>query len=108
MKKKRIQTSSLFQLSLLFIQPVFMTSNLAIARGALGNIPPISLACSRWIIVFLVFFPFIYQNIKKKKKYFKKEFWQLFFLSEVCGAFQTQVDHSRTFEICNQEFEVHK
>ncbi|MAK12670.1 MAG: EamA family transporter [Candidatus Pelagibacter sp.] len=90
MKKKRIQTSSLFQLSLLFIQPVFMTSNLAIARGALGNIPPISLACSRWIIVFLVFFPFIYQNIKKKKKYFKKEFWQLFFLSATgyagCGA----------------------
>ncbi|MEL0125293.1 MAG: EamA/RhaT family transporter, partial [Alphaproteobacteria bacterium] len=41
---------------LLFIQPIFMTSNIAIARGALGNIPPISLAFSRWLLVFLIIF----------------------------------------------------
>ena len=67
-----------------------MTSNLAIARGALGNIPPVALACSRWLIVFLIFFPFVYQTIQKKKKDFKNEFWKLFFLSATgyagCGA----------------------
>jgi len=67
-----------------------MTSNLAIARGALDNIPPVALACSRWLIVFLIFFPFIYQTIQKKRKDFKNEFWKLFFLSATgyagCGA----------------------
>ena len=50
------KTNSLFQFSLLFIQPIFMTSNIAIARGAFENIPPVALACSRWLLVFLVFF----------------------------------------------------
>ena len=51
-----------------------MTSNIAIARGALGNIPPISLAFSRWLLVFLIIFPFIYQSILKKKNILKKSF----------------------------------
>ncbi len=67
-----------------------MTSNIAIARGAFGNIPPVALASSRWLLVFLVFFPFIYHSILKKKKYLKKEFWQLAFLASTgyagCGA----------------------
>ena len=84
------KTNSLFQFSLLFIQPIFMTSNIAIARGAFENIPPVALACSRWLLVFLVFFPFIYKSILKKKKYFKEEFWRLTFLGATgyagCGA----------------------
>lgn len=91
MKNKKKNISSFFQFSLLFIQPIFMTSNIAIARGALGNIPPVSLASSRWLLVFLVFFPFVYKSILKKKKYFKKEFWKIFFLAATgyagCGAF---------------------
>ena len=75
---------------LLFIQPIFMTSNIAIARGAIGNIPPVSLAFSRWLLVFVVLFPFVYQSILKKKKYFKEEFWKLSFLASTgyvgCGA----------------------
>jgi len=90
-KKKQAAVSSLFNFSLLFIQPIFMTSNIAIARGALGNIPPVALASSRWMLVFLVFIPFVYQSILKKKKYLKKEFWKLFFLGATgyagCGAF---------------------
>ena len=84
------KTNSLFQFSLLFIQPIFMTSNIAIARGAFENIPPVALACSRWLLVFLVFFPFIYKSILRKKKYFKEEFWRLTFLGATgyagCGA----------------------
>ena len=90
-KKKQAAVSSFFNFSLLFIQPIFMTSNIAIARGALGNIPPVALASSRWMLVFLVFIPFVYQSILKKKKYLKKEFWKLFFLGATgyagCGAF---------------------
>jgi len=67
-----------------------MTSNIAIARGAIGNIPPVSLAFSRWLLVFVVLFPFVYQSILKKKKYFKEEFWKLSFLASTgyvgCGA----------------------
>ena len=67
-----------------------MTSNIAVARGALGNIPPVALACSRWLLVFLVLIPFVYNPIIKKKKYLKKEFWKLFFLGATgyagCGA----------------------
>ena len=49
-----------------------MTSNIAIARGALDNIPPIALASSRWFLVFLVFLPFVYSTLIKKKKFIKK------------------------------------
>ena len=90
-KQKQIIFASVFNFSLLFIQPIFMTSNIAIARGALGNISPVALASSRWMLVFLVFIPFVYQSILKKKKYLKNEFWKLFFLGATgyagCGAF---------------------
>ena len=89
-KKKKVNVNSISHFFLLFIQPIFMTSNIAIARGALGNIPPTSLAFSRWLLVFLIIFPFIYQSIFKKKKYFKEEFWKLTFLASTgyvgCGA----------------------
>ena len=90
-KIKQTAFSSVFNFSLLFIQPIFMTSNIAIARGAIGNVPPVALACSRWMVVFLVFFPFVYRSILKKKKYLKVEFWKLLFLGATgyagCGAF---------------------
>ena len=90
MSKKKVNANSLVHFLLLFIQPIFMTSNIAIARGAIGNIPPVSLAFSRWLLVFVVLFPFVYQSILKKKKYFKEEFWKLSFLASTgyvgCGA----------------------
>jgi len=90
LSKKKVNANSLVHFLLLFIQPIFMTSNIAIARGAIGNIPPVSLAFSRWLLVFVVLFPFVYQSILKKKKYFKEEFWKLSFLASTgyvgCGA----------------------
>ena len=71
MTKKKlilIKKNNSFSFFLLFIQPIFMTSNIAIARGALDNIPPIALASSRWFLVFLVFLPFVYSTLIKKKK----------------------------------------
>ena len=52
--------------SLLFIQPIFMASNLVVARGGVEFVPPISLAFWRWTVVFIIILPFIYLSLKKK------------------------------------------
>ena len=76
--------------SLLVIQPIFMASNLVVARGGVEYIPPISLAFWRWLTVFLILLIFNY-TIFSKKKIVLKEYKKLFFLGfmgcGVCGAF---------------------
>ena len=76
--------------SLLVIQPIFMASNLVVARGGVEYIPPISLAFWRWLTVFLILLIFNY-TIFSKKKIILKEYKKLFFLGfmgcGVCGAF---------------------
>ena len=68
-----------------------MTSNIAIAKGALGNIQPVSLAFWRWFFVFLIIVPFVFKEINKNKKYLLQELPRLLFLSftgfVICGAF---------------------
>ena len=46
-----------------------MTANIAIAKGALGNVPPVSLAFWRWFVVFLIIIPFVLSEIIKKKEF---------------------------------------
>ena len=53
---------------LLFIQPIFMASNLIVARGGVEYVPPISLAFWRWAAVFLLLLPFTYRSLKKNFK----------------------------------------
>jgi drug/metabolite transporter (DMT)-like permease len=76
---------------LLFIQPIFMASNLVVARGGVEFVPPISLAFWRWTIVFLILLPFTYLSLKRNYKIIQKEYKKLFFLGAmgcgVCGAF---------------------
>ena len=68
-----------------------MASNLIVARGGVGFVPPISLAFWRWTLVFFILLPFTYLSLKKNYKVMKKEFKKLFFLCAmgcgVCGAF---------------------
>ena len=68
-----------------------MATNIIVARGGVEYVPPISLAFWRWFTVFIILFPFFYNEIFKNKKYINKEFWKLFFLGSmgcgVCGAF---------------------
>ena len=68
-----------------------MATNIIVARGGVEYVPPISLAFWRWLTVFLILFPFVYNEILKNKKNINKEFWKLFFLGSmgcgVCGAF---------------------
>ena len=68
-----------------------MTSNIAIAKGALGNIPPVSLSFWRWFFVFLIIVPFVFKEINKNKQHLLQELPRLLFLSftgfVICGAF---------------------
>ena len=68
-----------------------MATNIIVARGGVEYVPPISLAFWRWLTVFLILFPFFYNEILKTKNTFNKEFWKLFFLGSmgcgICGAF---------------------
>ena len=65
----RTKTNNLFAISLLFVQPVFMASNLVVARGGVEFVPPISLAFWRWTLVFLILLPFTYISLIKNYKY---------------------------------------
>ena len=82
---------ALIPILLLFIQPIFMASNLVVARGGIEFVPPISLAFWRWVVVFIILLPFTFLSLKKNFKIIKKEYKKLFFLGAtgcgVCGAF---------------------
>jgi drug/metabolite transporter (DMT)-like permease len=83
--------NNLLAFSLLFIQPIFMASNLVVARGGVEFVPPISLAFWRWTLVFIILLPFTFLSLKKNFKVIKNEYKKLFFLGAmgcgVCGAF---------------------
>jgi len=68
---------------LLFIQPIFMASNLVVARGGVEYVPPISLAFWRWTVVFLILLPFTYFSLKKNYKSIQKEYKKLFILGSL-------------------------
>ena len=91
MKPSVTKRSNPYPYILLFIQPVFMATNIIVARGGVEYVPPVSLAFWRWLTVFLILSPLFFNEILKKKKDFEKEFWKLFFLGSmgcgVCGAF---------------------
>ena len=84
-------SNSLLALALLFIQPIFLASNLIVARGGVEYVPPISLAFWRWTLVFIILLIFNFYFLKDKLGAIKKEFFKLFFLGSmgcgVCGAF---------------------
>jgi len=81
----------IFPLLLIIIQPVFMSSYVAISKGAAGLVPPVSLALWRWIFAFLILLPFVFNGIKKNQKYIKAEWKKLLFLGFtgfcICGIF---------------------
>ena len=91
MKPLVIKRNNLYPYLLLFIQPIFMASNIIVARGGVEYVPPVSLAFWRWFTVFIILTPFFFEEIVKKKTQFKKEFFKLFFLGltgcGICGAF---------------------
>ena len=91
MKPLVTRKNNFYPYLLLFIQPIFMASNIIVARGGVEYVPPVSLAFWRWLTVFVILMPFFFDEILRKKKQFKKEFLKLFFLGlmgcGICGAF---------------------
>ena len=91
MKPLAIRKNNFYPYLLLFIQPIFMASNIIVARGGVEYVPPVSLAFWRWLTVFVILMPFFFDEIFRKKKQFKKESLKLFFLGlmgcGICGAF---------------------
>ena len=63
MKPSTIKKNNIFPYILLIIQPIFMATNIIVARGGVEYVPPISLAFWRWLCVFLILFPFFYPEI---------------------------------------------
>ena len=91
MKPLVTKRNNIYPYLLLFVQPIFMASNIIVARGGVEYVPPVSLAFWRWLTVFLILTPFFFEEIIKKKKQFKNESLKLFFLGltgcGICGAF---------------------
>tara|TARA_B100001057_G_scaffold422099_1_gene443414 strand:- start:390 stop:1295 length:906 start_codon:yes stop_codon:yes gene_type:complete len=91
MKPLVTKTNNFYPYILLFIQPIFMASNIIVARGGVEYVPPVSLAFWRWLTVFLILLPFFFNEIEKKKKKIKSESFKLFILGftgcGICGAF---------------------
>ena len=90
MKESKV---SFLPLLLLFIQPIFMTGNIAVARVAAGFVPPVSLAFWRWVLAVLILLPFIFPQIRKNCKEVIIELPKLLILGltgfAFCGAFPT-------------------
>ena len=91
MKPLVTRKNNFYPYLLLFIQPIFMASNIIVARGGVEYVPPISLAFWRWLTVFFILMPFFFDEILKKRKQFKSESFKLFILGltgcGICGAF---------------------
>ncbi len=91
MKPLVTKRNNFFPFLLLFIQPIFMASNIIVARGGVEYVPPVSLAFWRWLTVFIILMPFFFNEISKKRKHFREESFDLFLLGlmgcGICGAF---------------------
>ena len=63
MKPLATRKNNFYPYLLLFIQPIFMASNIIVARGGVEYVPPISLAFWRWLTVFIILIPFFLNEI---------------------------------------------
>ena len=68
----KYSNKNLYPFFLLLIQPIFMASNLVVARGGIEFVPPISLSFWRWSLVFLILLLFNFFLFKKKLSQYQK------------------------------------
>ena len=85
---------------LLLFQPLFMASNLIVARGGVDDVPPISLSFWRWFIFFIILFVLNYKYLVENFQTVIKESKRSFFLGlmgcGVCGIFPYMAGSSTT------------
>ena len=68
MKPLVTKRNNFYPYLLLFVQPIFMASNIIVARGGVEYVPPVSLAFWRWTVVVLLLLPFTYSLLIKNSK----------------------------------------
>ena len=66
MKPLATKKNNFYPYLLLFIQPVFMASNIIVARGGVEYVPPVSLHFGDGLQYFLILMPFFFNEIIKK------------------------------------------
>jgi hypothetical protein len=78
-----------------------MTGNIAVARGAAGLVPPVSLAFWRWVLAALILLPFIFPSLKKQWKDVLVEFPKLLssWSYRICILWGLSI-HQRTYNEC--------
>jgi len=85
---------------LLLFQPLFMASNLIVARGGVDDVPPITLSFWRWFLFFFILFIFNFKYLIKNYRIIKQESKKSFFLGlmgcGVCGIFPYMAGSSTT------------
>ncbi len=85
---------------LLLFQPLFMASNLIVARGGVDYVPPISLSFWRWFIFFFILFVFNFKYLTKNYQIIRNESKRSFLLGltgcGICGIFPYMAGSSTT------------
>ena len=78
-------------LALLFIVPVFFTTNQLVARAVHETIPPVGLAFWRWTLAFVILLPFTARPLWRHRADIRREWRDLLALGILgmcfCGAF---------------------
>ena len=78
--------------ALLILATLLWGGNFVIGRAVTGDIPPITLACWRWCVAFIVFFPLAYKYLKRDWAQIKAH-WSIILILSVTGiaSFNTLV-----------------
>ncbi|MGB1237515.1 MAG: DMT family transporter [Pseudomonadales bacterium] len=75
----------------LLLTPALLSSNMVVARLVHDQIPPFTLAFTRWLAAIAVLLPFLYPTLRKHRQTLRAEWRQLLLLGVlgmgICGAF---------------------
>lgn len=98
--KKTLLTQRQWALVVLLLTPALLCSNMIVARAVADDIPPFTLAFSRWLTAVLVLLPFIGFKLYQVRDVLAKEWRQLLMLGVlgmgICGAFPYIGAHTTT------------
>lgn len=69
---------------LLIFGILFWSGNYVLGRAVVGTVPPITLAYIRWILAFLLFLPFVWQEVKENRENIRAN-WKAFVVMGLTG-----------------------
>ncbi len=75
---------------LLTLTSAFWAGNFVIGRAIVGHVPPVTLACLRWVLAALILLPFAWQHLKQDAALISKGWRMLVFLGFIgAGCYNT-------------------